>query len=571
MKKEKKQQTKPVNIKPVQKQDEKGQKKLILFFSFLFLLALFVSFLVPVYYVPLFKNISSRYGLSSDIARQLTLLDLALSSLGIETPKMASAFQKYEIEYEPDIFYTSRFDAEGKNRLINARETYYHEYERTRKRPAEIAGIYKDDTAVSVPEIDGNVSGVRALPKSDFLDLDDDFDTKASSTTANKDGRLDSRRRQVRSSFDRKIMWQDQATGGQGANTNKPEPLPDFASSIYVRNTQNEIQTLENSRMVKPVNKDVPFTVVKPQGTIAKLVGNIGLTEAFSASTSFGTYDGALGYYIKDDLPKFTNLYNFLGNSGKDMFSSYFYSNSAVNRQFDESSKHLSEIAFHADERQNEILIAKEQKKRKAVQVSPTGSPLVLMLTVKKNLRACDAARESYQLAVRPLLQQYHEAKKELRKISTDNTNVAKKGAPGDCRGPMQGLEFLAETQIFYKTYWLREGAEGNWNGWVDKLKDLCYEIDQEAEKYTNACRMVYKRDNSKDTCESILALKLKGDENNLPDCHLHVVWEYPKPEKSPTFDGCDSREDCAQKQDALFAEIDNNIEVLTKPGYVVK
>ena len=92
--------------RPAQQQEQKNQNRFILVMSFLFLLALFISLMVPVYYVPLFRNISARYGLSVDIARKLTLLDLALNSLGIETPNMASAFQKYQSEYEPDIFYT---------------------------------------------------------------------------------------------------------------------------------------------------------------------------------------------------------------------------------------------------------------------------------------------------------------------------------------------------------------------------------------------------------------------------------------------------------------------------------
>ena len=139
-----KSQTKPiVNIKPVKNRENKSQNRFFLVMSFVFLSALLISFMVPVYYVPLFKNIASKYGLPDSITSKLTLLDLALNSLGIETPNMAAAFKKHDIKYEPDVFYTSRFSETGSGgRLINAKETYYHEYERTKKRPVEIRCLH---------------------------------------------------------------------------------------------------------------------------------------------------------------------------------------------------------------------------------------------------------------------------------------------------------------------------------------------------------------------------------------------------------------------------------------------
>ena len=298
--------------RPAQQQEQKNQNRVILVLSFLFLLALFISLMVPVYYVPLFRNISARYGLSIDIARKLTLLDLALNSLGIETPNMASAFQKYQSEYEPDIFYTSRFNTTeaGANRLINAKETYYHEYERTHKRPAEIAGIYQNKTTVSVPEIDGDLKGVRALPKGEDFDIfgDDDGFTdfsykKATASTQSQDEVMGSTRRQVRGSFDRDGQRGGQGAGGQTNASKKPEPLPDFASSVYKQDGEGEVQTLENSRMIKPVVSGQDFSVVKPDGIVSQLVGDSSFTDTFAALRNFGGFDGTLGYYVKDDQP----------------------------------------------------------------------------------------------------------------------------------------------------------------------------------------------------------------------------------------------------------------------------
>ena len=590
-----KDKAKPI-VKPVNKQlleqEQKSQNKFFLVMSFVFLFALLVSFMVPVYYVPLFKNISSRYGLSADITRKLTLLDLALNSFGIETPNMAAAFKKHDIEYEPDVFYTSRFFETGTNsRLINAKETYYHEYERTKKRPAEIAGIYQDKTAVNTPEIDGDLKGVRALPEDDYWDNfgDDDSFTdfsykKASATTASKDDVMGSKRRQVRGSFDRQGSGAQITQGQEGAK--KHEPLPDFASSIYDQNEEEETQTLQNSRMVKPIVSGQDFTVIKPEGGISKLVGDSSFTDTFAALSNFGIGGGALGYYVKDDLPK-AGLFNFFGDTGKEMFSSYFYSHAAVGRKYVESSKHFAEIAFHGDEPQDEILVAKGQKENKAPTLNENEiSPLTLLLTVKRNMKECEDGRKRYEQAIRPLLQQYENAKRNIIHISEDENNEAWRGVPGSCDYDTECIPTII--------------LRNSWNANVDKAIAKCKKIREEGIKYANACKMNYTWDTlNNDSCEQIQALKLDGGEHwfELEDwfteesyCRVHVKWKNLGTAKN--FDKCgsdapisllhlvdpddnelaiqsDSRRDCVTKITNLFEKIDTNIRLEAQPGFV--
>ena len=583
------------NIKPVskqlQEQEEKRQNRFFLVMSFLFLLALIVSFMVPVYYVPLLNNISSKYGLSADITRKLTLLDLALSSLGIETPNMAAVFKKQNTEYEPDIFYASRFSDLGtKNRLINVKETYYHEYERTRKRPAELAGIYQDKTAVSTPEISGNLKGVRALPDDGYLDADgfgdsvnsnkDDGFTdfsykKATATSANQDEIMGSKRRQVRGSFDRQgqgVEGEGDAQG-EGKSSNKRESLPGFASSIYQQDEATETQTLENSRMVKPVVSGEQFSVTKPDGVISKLIGDSSFTDTFASLSNFGGYDGVLGYYVKDDMPK-KGFIDFFGNTGKDVFSSYFYSHVAVGRKYLESSKHLSEIAFHGDEPQDEVLIAKGQKQDKvpsSVDMAEM-SPISLILTVKRNIKECNDGRQQYEETVRVLKTEYDNLKNQLKDISLGNpNNPAENGAPGSCNDTVTVLWFTIP--VGSATAVLRN----QWNGLLPQLKAKCLEIQNAQIAYAEACKMDYSRDDTKDNCDSIDAFEVKGGQDayqlNCPTnpgwtvCNHCIIWENVY--RSKTFRGCTSRDDCAQKQDDLFEEIDKNIQLEPKDGFM--
>ena len=579
-----------------QEQKQKSQNRFFLVMSFIFLLALLVSFMVPVYYVPLFKNISSRYGLSADITRKLTLLDLALNSLGIETPNMAAAFKKHNVEYEPDVFYTSRFSETGANsRLINAKETYYHEYERTKKRPAEIAGIYQDKTAVNTPEIDGDLKGIRALPKDDYFDDDSftDFSYKESTvTTVNNDEVMGSKRRQVRGSFDR----QEQ---GQTDSSNKHEPLPDFTSSIYNSGEKGETQTLENSRMIKPVVSGEQFSVVKPENIISKLVGDSSFTDTFASLTNFGGYNGALGYYVKDDLPK-KGFIDFFGNTGQDLFSAYFYSYEAVGRKYLESSKHLAEIAFHGEEPKDKILVARGQKEANVPTINTTDmSPLELVLAVKHNLKECREASERYKQEVAPLKTAYENAKNTIIGISKGTVtagvypNYAWRGAPGSCEcgnycRPTMQLRDL-------------------WNKNVEIARNNCIAIREKERAYAEACKMDYITDPIKDTCEAIDALEVEGGEGwfnlnylvtGMRVCRVYVKWKnqgtahsFQKCGSEEGLDTCEywkvffevhggttscnsvtqqeSRANCVEEIGNLFEEIDTNIKLETQPGFV--
>ncbi len=586
-----KQKTKP-QVKLVNNQEEKNRKKFFLIMSFLFLFALIISLTVPVYYVPLFKNISTRYGLSTDIARKLTLLDLALNSFGIETPNMASVYRKQQIEYEPDMFYATRFNADGLNvgssRLINAKETYYHEYERTRKRPAEIAGIYKDGTTAKVPEISGKLKGVRALPKGNFDDSsglggDEGFTDftykKATATTKNKEEVMGSSHRQVRGSFDR----DDQTTQGAGEKitaSKKPEPLPDFASSVYNKDGGEEVQTLENSRMIKPVVSGQEFSVTKPENMIDQLIGDGSFTDTFAALRNFGGYDGALGYYVKDDLPTL-HLIDFFGSTGQDVFSSYFYSHAAVGRKYIESSKHLSEIAFNGDEPQDKVLIAKDQKQDKVpVAAENTDISVVFdfILTVKENMKECEDGRKAYEQTIQTLKPAYEGAKAALLAISSDSSNVAERGAPGSCNPYYD----LFGNNLSAPTMNLRDA----WNNNVRTAKEKCIAIRDAGEAYANACKMEYVlKDPDKDTCEAIDALEV-GDGTDWWDigegiCRRVVKWSKLElnPNISKSFHGCGgnvnfnsetaARNDCEEKQNNLFEEIDNNVALEAKPGFV--
>ena len=182
MKNKQEEQAKPVqeatkkanaNAKAQPSTRKENQNKRNFILPLLLLLMIFAAIAVPVSYIPFLNNIAQKFGLPPEMTRQLTLTDLALNSLGIETDAMKAAFKQSDITAGPaDPVFYSRFEPEMSH-LINARETYFYEFERTRRRPAEISGIYKDGKEVSTPNLkQGQVAGVRALPKEDKMQDD---------------------------------------------------------------------------------------------------------------------------------------------------------------------------------------------------------------------------------------------------------------------------------------------------------------------------------------------------------------------------------------------------------------
>lgn len=159
-------EVKKANMQARPNKQKENQKKVSLVLAFLLVFIVFAAIAVPVSYIPFLNKIAQSFGLPTAITRQLTLLDLSLNSLGIETDAMKEAFKQDDITAGPmnPLLY-SRFEPEMSH-LINARETYFYEFERTHRRPDEISGIYKDGKEVNTPNLkQGQVAGVRSLPK----------------------------------------------------------------------------------------------------------------------------------------------------------------------------------------------------------------------------------------------------------------------------------------------------------------------------------------------------------------------------------------------------------------------
>ena len=226
----------------------------------------------------------------------------------------------------------------------------------------------------------------------------------------------------------------------------------------------------------------------------------------------------------------------------------------------------MAEIAFHGDEPQDEILVARGQKQDKVPHMDEADmSPITFLIKVKQNMRQCEEARQHYEAQVRAIKQQYETHKNRLIAISEGEdfstfeglTNVAVKGVPGSC---VHSSEEWKD-----HTYKLRT----RWNTIIDKIKEQCNRLDTEGQIYAESCQMEYKRDQALDDCDSLEALRLDGGTPwlSLPPCRRVVKWHNLN--ASPTFNGCTSREDCVTKEKALFKKIDENVQLDAKPGYM--
>ena len=80
------------------KQEQQRQKRISLALGFLLVFLLFSAVAVPVSYIPFLNSIAQKFGLPTAITRQLTLLDLALSSFGVETARAKEVFTQHEVD-----------------------------------------------------------------------------------------------------------------------------------------------------------------------------------------------------------------------------------------------------------------------------------------------------------------------------------------------------------------------------------------------------------------------------------------------------------------------------------------
>lgn len=594
MKEDEKQKSQPAqktattaNVKAWPNKQQENQKRISLVLAFLLVFIVFAAIAVPVSYIPFLNNIANKFGLPTAITRQLTLLDLALSSLGVETAAMKAAFAQREIVEEPaDSIFYSRFEAGG-SRLINAREAYYHEFERTRRRPDEISGIYKDGKTVDAPDLaQGQVGGVRSLPEEDYLS-DDISGTNQGS--AFKDGSNTGSSFGVKSAGESYTV--DTAAGGAQADARKARQsidkeedkdtkssMPGFVSSVYANNgaskggnqgqTSTQTVDINNSRMIKPVLKGSTFGVSRKETPLETFVGNSDFSKNLSNLRSFGGHD-VLGFYIADDPPKNTGRGTFqkFGTSGEDAINSYFYSHVAVGRKYRTSAKYLAELAFSGEKANNEeILVARGQKEDRAPSAAEGMSPVTMMKSAEQKIKDCNNARKEYEESSKELRQEFNQFKSDLKSLSRQTH----KGAPGACRKDLiHWILFNGSLQID-GIDWGNDVAQQrmNWNSYVDTLKEKCEKLDQKAVLYAQGCNMEFSRDSSKDTCASLLALKLNPPTKTegaapcaplLRPCHCESDIRWADLSQSYTFNGCNTRESCSAAIDNLFKAISEN------------
>lgn len=459
---------KKANMQARPNQRAERQKKTYLILGLVLVLLVFSAVVVPVSYIPLLNNIAHKFGLSTEITRQLTLVDLALDSLGVETARAKEAFKQNEVNDAPSPILYSRYEPEISH-LINARETYYYEYERTRRRPDEIAGVYKDGQEVATPNLkQDKVKGVRALPSEDYLDDaaaygPQDYESSAvkSGTAANAsrrrsrlgpngaaytvsadeisaDGTNKADARKVRRSFDKE-------TGKSGESS----AMPSFVSTVYANNstansgtnsqtqtaeTQTETLDINNSRMIKPVFKGENFNVSKRDTPMETLFGSSDFVRNLN-SLRFGGHE-ALGFFVADDVPTSSGLGNLktLKRIGNDVLNAYFYSYLAPNRKYQESAKYLSDAAFTGEEVKEEVLLPRGQENTKPPVIASNSLTPIEIQVIDSNRKECADARVVYLQNTASLVEEYSDKKNELLLLTMASTdNYGWGGAPGYC------------------------------------------------------------------------------------------------------------------------------------------
>ena len=575
------QKTKNANVKARPNTRDNHQKKVSLVLAALLVIFVLSAVVIPVSYIPLLNNIAHNFGLSSSVTRQLTLLDLALDSLGVETERSREVFKQHEVNDAPSPILYSHYEPEVSH-LINARETYYHEFERTRRRPAEVAGIYKDGKEVSIPNLkQGKLSGVRSLPAENYLNDDsvynsEDYESEAGASRSARRATEGLAGSGKSSSFKLRpsngtVYTEDEiaAEGSAGKskdsrktrksfdkdgkqNNNTESVMPNFVSTVYETkpakgkdSEEAETQTVDinNSRMIRPVFKGSTFDVSKRETPMATLMGSADFVKNLS-SLRFGGY-GTLGFFVADNIPESSPLSNLknLKRVGNDALNAYFYSYLAPRRKYQESAKYLADVAFTGEEVQEQVLVSLGQGQTKPPVVSSNSLSPIEIQVIDENREECAQARRVYLNATAELKKRYQEKKNDLKRMTEPTAEYGWEGAPGNCATDVQfsykykkrdanGQEILNENgEPEIETGFFTLGSDiidkrEAWNLLLHQLEQICHQLENQERLYMNNCGITYEKDPDHDVCESIRAF-ITFQKDAVYRATPPDVWEY--------------------------------------------
>lgn len=458
-------------------------KRWTLVFILLLLLLAFTVISAPMADIPFLGRMGGWFGLNDESMRSISFGDFAAYSFGVaEGGRLASVRNSQYSVYESS-GGLSPFSLQSSNRLIDAKEAYLKEFDRTGKwnnikgsaggmdieapEGVNVAGYYSGNDAVA-PVID---------PQSE-------------------QGYKDTYGKPFVSTVD------------EGA-------LEDaYAASSATKYDDNGNLVLRSITIGKPFKS-------KKQGKIrsARSDENNMYFQALNSKAKyrFGRL-GAMGNSMARTTRIATNIgsgrqLNVFGNSGRDMGRAYFLSVSALGQKYNDVIKNVSDAAFDGSIVEAEDLIAEGEKAERpdsnGRDVSNVkNAPSTIMNRISKDIDVCKEAKKQYHEALKEDGKVYRELRTQLSDARYDGGQI-----PGKCTWgwPFHPVVISKRQQ---------------WNSIVDAMASTCESINEKGSSYADMCGFNYTKRN----CTTFTTyFKLKGKTNFWDElwgrCRRKVVW----------------------------------------------
>lgn len=429
-------------------------KKGILAVILILLMFLLTAMTMPMSEIPILGRMAHIFGLTDESMRNLTLSDFAAYTFGVEGGGRLASVRSGQYSVYESSGGLSPFGSQSSDRLLDAKQAYLKEFEKT--------GRYNNSIA-------GSASG---------YNIDDPEGIG------------------VAAGYGRAGAVAPTIGGAEGAdNYGQPfvKPFSDVAlDEAYA--TGNITKTDSSGRLILSGSDRSKF--IKPSGEQGKIRSarsdeNFMYFQALDNKAKklkggrLGAFGGinAITNRIRTNVGGGSQLRMF-GGSGKDMGRVYYLSRMALSQKYNDVSKNLVEAAWDGGEIESEDLIAEGEETEKVLNSLEPPSNIINKASGAMN--ACAAAKQAHKAKMESFGQSFKEMKSQLFEQASYDGNP-----PGSCR------KFL-HPQVYAK----RQA----WNGLIDGMIQQCESMRDNADQYAGKCGLNYDKSVS---CSTLNGLKL--------------------------------------------------------------
>lgn len=435
--------------------DKRGILALVL----ILLMFLLTAITMPMSQIPILGRMGSIFGLTDESMRALTLSDFAAYTFGVEGGGRLASVRNAQYSVYDNSGGLSPFAKQSADRLLDAKQAYLKEFDKTGKWNA----VY------------GSASGRDDIADPEGIGMGSSYygsNAVAPSIDANTNA----------------------AAEGAYGQPFVPDGQDIALEEAYADSSVTEID--ENGKMVLRTSSRVNMILPRGSGGALKSARSDPDTMYFQAldDKSKKIKVGRLGAFggLNARVARVgTNIgpgggLRYFGASGADMGRVYYLSSTAKSQKYNDVAKNVVEAAWDGGVVETEDMVAVGEQSEKVVD-SVEKAPSTIISKANTSRSACAYARARYDQAFREQGEKFKKMRAELQRIGEDSGSGT--GVPGSC---------VHSWGIPKKNRAKRKKSmetRAQWNAQIDAMITMCKELRNTGENYAGQCGMNYKQD----------------------------------------------------------------------------